>query len=286
MMNIGIVGLGLIGGSLARQFKRNTRHSVYGYDVSADAIAKAELLGAIDGVFEPENPVDLDVVFVALTPIAANRMMDVLAPKLKKGAVIADTAGVKRPIIDHMKMLSERYPDISFVGVHPMAGREYSGISHSTATLFEHAFIIITPVLTDIEAAEKIKQLFIEAVCRGVTMASASEHDKIIAYTSQLAHVVSSAYIQNPTAKDYLGFSAGSFRDMTRVAKLNPDMWTELFLENGDNLLPCIADIIEKLTLFKQALEDKNAEELHRMLAEGNRLKEAAEKKGRDYKNE
>ena len=159
-MNIGIVGLGLIGGSLARQFKRNTPHSVYGYDISADATAKAELLGAIDGVFDPEDPGDLDVVFIALTPIAANRVMDVLAPKLKKGAIIADTAGVKRPIIRHMTMLSERYPDVSFVGVHPMAGREYSGISHSTATLFERAFIIITPLLTDIEAAEKIKELF------------------------------------------------------------------------------------------------------------------------------
>ena len=166
-MNIGIVGLGLIGGSLARQFKRNTPHSVYGYDISADATAKAELLGAIDGVFDPEDPGDLDVVFIALTPIAANRVMDVLAPKLKKGAIIADTAGVKRPIIRHMTTLSERYPDVSFVGVHPMAGREYSGISHSTATLFERAFIIITPLLTDIEAAEKIKELFIQAVCRG-----------------------------------------------------------------------------------------------------------------------
>lgn len=285
-MNIGIVGLGLIGGSLARQFKRNTPHSVYGYDISADATAKAELLGAIDGVFDPEDPGDLDVVFIALTPIAANRVMDVLAPKLKKGAIIADTAGVKRPIIRHMTMLSERYPDVSFVGVHPMAGREYSGISHSTATLFERAFIIITPLLTDIEAAEKIKELFIQAVCRGVTMASASEHDKIIAYTSQLAHVVSSAYIQNPTAKEYLGFSAGSFRDMTRVAKLNPDMWTELFMENKDNLLPCICDIIEKLNGFKRALESGDAEKLHEMLSEGNRLKEEAEKKGREYKNE
>ena len=285
-MNIGIVGLGLIGGSLARQFKRNTLHSVYGYDISADATAKAELLGAIDGVFDPEDPGDLDVVFIALTPIAANRVMDVLAPKLKKGAIIADTAGVKRPIIRHMTTLSERYPDVSFVGVHPMAGREYSGISHSTATLFERAFIIITPLLTDIEAAEKIKELFIQAVCRGVTMASASEHDKIIAYTSQLAHVVSSAYIQNPTAKEYLGFSAGSFRDMTRVAKLNPDMWTELFMENKDNRLLCICDLIEKLNGFKRALESGDADELHEMLSEGNRLKEEAEKKGREYKNE
>lgn len=285
-MKIGIVGLGLIGGSLARQFKRNTRHTVLGYDISDDALRKAELLSATDGTFTPETPGDLDVVFVALTPAAATETMDKLAPKLKSGAIIADVAGVKRPIISHMKELGERYPELSFVGVHPMAGREFSGISHSQATLFEHAFIIITPVMTDIAAAEKIKALFTEAVCRGITMATAEEHDKIIAYTSQLAHVVSSAYIQNPSARDYLGFSAGSFRDMTRVAKLNPDMWTELLMLNRDNLTPCIGDIIDKLTAFKEALEGGDKEKLHAMLENGNALKEEAERRGREYKNE
>lgn len=285
-MKIGIVGLGLIGGSLARQFKRNTRHTVLGYDISDDALRKAELLSATDGTFTPETPGDLDVVFVALTPAAATETMDKLAPKLKSGAIIADVAGVKRPIISHMKVLGERYPELSFVGVHPMAGREFSGISHSQATLFEHAFIIITPVMTDIAAAEKIKALFTEAVCRGITMATAEEHDKIIAYTSQLAHVVSSAYIQNPSARDYLGFSAGSFRDMTRVAKLNPDMWTELLMLNKDNLTPCIGDIIDKLTAFKEALEGGDKEKLHAMLENGNALKEEAERRGREYKNE
>ncbi len=281
-MKIAVIGMGLIGASLARQFKKNTPHTVAGYDISDEVMVKAELLGAIDSRFDPYSPADADIVFFALCPAAAMEMMDKVVPNLKPGAVVADTAGVKRGIVKHMTELGEKYPDISFVGVHPMAGREYSGISHSTASLFENAYIIITPVAADIAAAEKIKALFTEAVCRGITMASAAEHDRIIAYTSQLAHVVSSAYMQNPVAENYFGFSAGSFRDMTRVAKLNPAMWTELFIENSDDLLPCITDMIERLTAFAEALKAGNADGLYRMLEKGNDLKELAEKVRRD----
>lgn len=285
-MKIAVIGLGLIGGSLARQFKKNTPHTVLGYDISEEVMLKAELLGAIDERLDLSSPVDADVVFAALCPGAAIEVMERICPLLKPGAIVADTAGVKRDIVKKMGELSEKYPEISFVGVHPMAGREFSGISHSTANLFEHAYIIITPVCAEIEAAEKVKDLFTEAVCQGITMASAEEHDKIIAYTSQLAHVVSSAYMQNPVAENYFGFSAGSFRDMTRVAKLSPDMWTELFGLNRDNLIPCIDDIIFRLTSFRKAIASGDDGALHAMLERGNELKERAEKTRRERKND
>ena len=165
-----------------------------------------------------------------------------------------------------------------------MAGREYSGISHSTATLFEHAYIILTPVQTDLEAEERIRAFFLEIGCEGITTASAATHDKMIAYTSQLAHVVSSAYIRNPLSETYIGFSAGSFRDLTRVAKLNPDMWTELFTENKDNLVECIDVLQKKLSEYRDALVAGDSVKLRSALEEGTRMKEAAEKLRRDRK--
>lgn len=284
-MKIGIIGLGLIGGSLGRQIIKNTSHTVYGYDISEDAMLKAQMLNAYHERLDTEAEViDLDILVVALCPEATIKTILELAPRMKKGGIIIDTCGTKRKVVAAMSELEDMYPDVGFVGVHPMAGREFSGISHSTATLFEHAYIILTPIRTDLESEEKVRAFFLETGCEGITVASAATHDKIIAYTSQLAHVVSSAYIRNPLSETYLGFSAGSFRDMTRVAKLNPDMWTELFTENKDNLIACIDDLRNRLGEYRDALAGGDDVKLKAILEEGTRMKEAAEKMRREVK--
>lgn len=284
-MKIGIIGLGLIGGSLGRQIIKNTSHTVYGYDISEDAMLKAQMLNAYHERLDTEaDVIDLDILIVALCPEATIKTIRELAPRMKKGGIIIDTCGTKRKVVAAMSELEDMYPDVGFVGVHPMAGREFSGISHSTATLFEHAYIILTPIRTDLESEEKVRAFFLETGCEGITVASAATHDKIIAYTSQLAHVVSSAYIRNPLSETYLGFSAGSFRDMTRVAKLNPDMWTELFTENKDNLIACIDDLRNRLGEYRDALAGGDDVKLKAILEEGTRMKEAAEKMRREVK--
>jgi prephenate dehydrogenase len=218
------------------------------------------------------------MIALALCPTAAIETMEKIAPKLKKGAMIFDCCGVKRQIVAKMRELSKAYPDLGFLGVHPMAGREFSGISHSTPSLYERAYIIFTPVAAPIEKIAEVKKLFLDIGAEGVQIASADFHDRIIAYTSQLAHVVSSSYIRNPLSREHVGFSAGSFKDMTRVAKLNPDMWTELFLHNADYLTAAIEELQKSLSDLKSAISKKDADKLHKLLSEGAEMKEYAEK--------
>ncbi|MBQ8178477.1 MAG: prephenate dehydrogenase/arogenate dehydrogenase family protein [Clostridia bacterium] len=282
-MKIGIVGLGLIGGSLARQIMRNTTHTVLAYDLSDEALKKGALLNAYHEVLDINSPsIDVDILMIATNPRATLSILDSLTPRLKKGAIVFDCAGVKKDIIKKMVELKELYPDVYFVGGHPMAGREFSGVGHSTATLFEKAYIIMTPVdMDDLPAVAVMKEFFSEMKCEGITMSSYEKHDKIIAYTSQLAHIVSSAYIKNPLSQEHVGYSAGSFRDLTRVAKLNPVMWTELFMANKEYLLDAITDLEKHIAEYKEAIQSGDEEHLKELLMVGTEMKESADKKAR-----
>lgn len=277
-MNIGIIGLGLIGGSLGRALVKGTEHKVLGYDIDKSSMLKGQLLQAYTDELTDENISDVDVLVLAVVPSVAIKIMEKKAPLLKRGATVIDCCGTKRIVTDAMASVQKRHPYLSFVGVHPMAGREFSGIAHSTAGLFEKAYIIMVPVHTPIDALVKVKRMFDEIGCEGVVVTNAEKHDRIIAYTSQLAHIVSSAYIKSPTSAEHVGYSAGSFRDMTRVAKLNPDMWTELFLENRVNLLHELDELIIHLNEYRNALDSDNASELNVLLETGVKCKEYAEK--------
>ena len=282
-MKVGVVGLGLIGGSLARQIMRNTEHTVYAYDISDEVLKKGALLNAYHEVLDiNKKKLDLDLLIIATNPRATLKLLETLTPKLKSGAIIFDCAGVKKDIIKKMVELKEQYPEVFFVGGHPMAGREFSGVSHSTATLFEHAYIIMTPVdMDDVPAVEKMKEFFKEVKCEGITMSGYDKHDRVIAYTSQLAHVVSSAYIKNPLSAEHVGYSAGSFRDLTRVAKLNSTMWTELFMANKEYLLEAIEDLEKHIAEYKEAIKEGDEERLKELLQKGTEMKEIADKKAR-----
>lgn len=277
-MKIGIIGLGLIGGSLGRATKLKTAHEVYGRDKDREAVLKAELLNAVDREMTDDDFSQTDLMIVALPLSATLSVIKEVAPKLKSGATLIDCCGNKRDVAAEMKRLSKKRPDVNFAGVHPMAGREWSGISHSMATLFEHSYFILTPIAASLEALAALKAYFSSLGAEGTAVATADEHDKIISYTSQLAHIASSAYIKNPLSESHVGFSAGSFRDMTRVAKLDPDMWTELFLANKDNLLANLDLFIEHLEEYRAAIDGGNAEELKRLLSDGVKMKEQAEK--------
>ena len=277
-MKIGIVGLGLIGGSLGRTIVAKTDHVVYAFDLDSDAMKTGLLLKAYHEVLSAENIGEMDLMIFALYPKALKIALKEYCPKLKDGCIVLDCCGNKRSVIGVMDELSKTYKNIEFIGAHPMAGREFSGIKHSTATLYDKASMILVPVNADIRTLSFIKQFSLEIGFGSVVITTANKHDEIIAYTSQLAHVVSSSYIKSPTAQQYLGFSAGSFRDMTRVARLSPEMWSQLMMENSDNLVREIAIMIEKLQEYSSALQKGDMEELKALLADGTEKKLSAER--------
>lgn len=277
-MNIGIIGLGLIGGSLGRSIVKNTNNTVFGTDIDKNVIIKAKLLKAINNELCLEDYKKLDIVFVATNPITATNIIKEICPKLKDGAIVMDCCGTKKIVVECMQELKNKYNNLYFMGGHPMAGREFSTILHSVSNLFDRSYFLIVPVKADIKILALVKELLLQIGCLNMVVTSSIKHDELISYTSQLAHIVSSSYIKNPLYKEHVGYSAGSFRDMTRVAKLNPTMWTELMLENKENLIKQIENIVEHLEEYKLALQNNDSKELFSLLEEGNTLKEQADK--------
>lgn len=274
-MNIGVVGLGLIGGSMAKAIKEMTEHRVYGYDILESAVLAAELTKSVDGKLDTDMLRECDTVIVSLYPYATVDYIRQNAGLFKKGSVVIDCSGVKRKICKELEPVANEN-GFSFIGGHPMAGTQSWGFDSSRSSLFKGAPMILTPHATDIAVLEKVKELFISIGFSDITFATPEEHDRIVAYTSQLAHVVSNAYVKSPTALERKGFSAGSYKDLTRVAKLNENMWTELFLENRDFLADEIDVLIDNLTQYKNALRDNDEEKLRQLLKDGRNTKKQA----------
>ncbi|MBN7774495.1 prephenate dehydrogenase [Clostridium aminobutyricum] len=272
-MNIGIIGLGLIGGSMAKALKQNTPHTIYGYDLQETVIKKAILVGAIDEPLTEEILPDCDLLIIALYPQATIDYVHAHCDQIKKGAIVMDCSGVKAVVCASLEPLAKE-KGFLFMGGHPMAGVAHGGFTHSKKALFNNASMILTPATgTQIEVVQKIKLLCMQIGFTNTQIASPEEHDRVIAFTSQLAHVVSSAYIKSPSALEHKGFSAGSYKDMTRVATLNEDMWTELFLDNSEFLEEEIDGIINRLTEYSNALKSKDAPSLRELLKEGRERK-------------
>lgn len=272
-MKIAIIGLGLMGGSLAKALKSYTKHKIYGIDREPAVLDTAVAQGAIDAAAQSDNLCEMDVVFVCLYPQAAVDFILENLTLFKSGAVIADICGIKGFIAENVEAsLAEK--GLFYVGTHPMAGREFSGFAYADEKIFENrSFIIAKTDKTDEGALLTIKELALDMHFGEVVITTPQEHDRIIAYTSQLAHVVSNAYIKSPTMKLEKGFSAGSFKDLTRVAMLNDEMWSSIFLKNKAFLLEEIDTVIENLCQYKAALEEEDAERLRMLLKEGSDLK-------------
>lgn len=278
-MNIGIVGLGLIGGSLAKAIKQNTTHTVYGTDLVESVIYRAKVIEAIDEALTDENIGSCDVMIIALYPKDTIEYVTGNAEKIKKGALVMDCGGVKELVCASLKDVSHQH-GFTFLGTHPMAGIEFSGFAYSQEQLFRNASMVLTPCGDEpIELLNLAKTLSVSLGFTNIQVTTPQNHDKMIALTSQLAHVVSSAYVKSPLALQHKGFSAGSFKDMTRVAKLNEDMWTELFLENKENLADEIDAIVQRLQDYGAAVRQGNAGDLRQLLKEGREIKEAIEAK-------
>lgn len=273
-MTIGIVGLGLIGGSIAKAIKENTEHTVLGFDIAPAVVCKAKLIGAIDGELTGEKLRDCDLVIIALYLEATVTYIKENAGLFKKGGIVVDCCGVKRDVCGAVEQIAAEN-GFTFVGGHPMAGIEFSGFEYSKKNLFEKASMIVTPYPgTHIKVIETLKKLFLKIGFNNFQITTPDEHDKMIAFTSQLAHVVSSAYVKSPAALNHKGFSAGSYKDMTRVAKLNENMWTELFLSNRDNLASEVDSLVERLQEYSGALKAGDAAGITAMLREGRELKQ------------
>ena len=275
-MNVGIVGLGLIGGSMAKSIKVRTAHTVWGIDLDTETMTLSRLSGAIDGALTRENIPACDLLLVAIRPAAAVAWVREHAPLIAKSAIVVDLCGVKRSVCEAIAPIAKEY-GFAYIGGHPMAGRERGGFVHSSEELFTGASMILTPDQnTDMRMLETLKSFFTDIGFAGLTFSTPEEHDRIIAYTSQLAHLVSSAYIKSPEAQRRRGFSAGSFRDMTRVAHLDEAMWTELFLDDADYLTEQLEVLIDHLNEYREALAARNAEHLQALLKDGREKKATA----------
>lgn len=269
MRTIGVVGLGLMGGSLAQAVGAYSSHQVLGADQDETTLDRALADGTLAGVLDRENLSACDLLILALYPQATVEYLTREAPYLKPGAWVVDFCGVKRQVCEALEPLSLAH-GFHFVGGHPMAGRERSGYDAATPELFQGASMVLTPHPdTPGEVVEGLEAFFLSLGFGRMLTTDPATHDRMIAYTSQLAHVLSNAYIKSPAALVHKGFSAGSFQDLTRVARLNPAMWTQLFLDNRDCLIGEIDQLCQRLTAYGDALRAGDEAELTRLLQEG-----------------
>ncbi|MFW5780921.1 MAG: prephenate dehydrogenase, partial [Bacillota bacterium] len=253
-MNIGIIGLGLIGGSMLKAIKKNTSNKCFAYNRTKAVLQKAKPY--LDDELTENNMNDMDLIIVSLNPRLTVEYVKKNIKNIKKGCVVIDVCGVKRYIANELDVLLME-KDIHLAPCHPMAGKEVGGFDNSSANLFKGASFIITPTkITDIQTVKVVEDLALKIGFSKIVKATPEEHDRIIAYTSQLAHVVSNAYAKSPNIKKHQGFSAGSFQDLTRVARLDSNMWTELFSLNKDNILSELELVIKNLVKYKKALEE------------------------------
>lgn len=275
-MTVGIVGLGLIGGSMAKSIKARTAHTVYGSDLESETMMLARMCGAIDAPLTDENLASCDLILVAIRPAAAVGWVRAHAAHIAKSAILVDLCGVKRTVVREIAPIAERY-GFAYIGGHPMAGSERGGFPSATDSLYVGASMILTPdERTDMALLETLKDFFLDIGFANLTFSDPTEHDRIIAFTSQLAHIVSSAYVKSPEAQRRRGFSAGSFQDMTRVARLDEDMWTELFLDDADYLTHELEVLITHLREYADAIGAQDADRLRALLRDGREKKATA----------
>ena len=274
---VGILGLGLIGGSFARAYAR-AGWRVLAYDVSDDVMDVARV-ETVSGVLEAETAATCDLIVLAAYPGACRDWLVARADDLGPHPVVIDTAGVKQRVCDAAFPLARDH-GFSFCGAHPMAGTQFSGFAHARADLFRGAPMVLVPP-EDLTASERLDLLDrvhgLLAPCGfgSFSVTTPAEHDRVIAFTSQLCHVVSNAYVKSPTAQIHAGFSAGSYKDLTRVAHLNPGMWAELMMDDAGPLGYELDQIIGALTAYREALAAGDRDRLRELLAEGDRIKRA-----------
>lgn len=272
-MTVGILGLGLIGGSMARAYAL-AGHTVLAYDKDESSLSFAMLSGAVHGLLEESTIPNCDLILLSIYPGGCAKWLEVNGKYVAKTTLVMDLCGIKQEVCARCFPVAEKY-GFTYVGGHPMAGSQFSGFKYSRANLYKGApMVLVPPRYDDIDLLQRVKDLLSPCGFGMFSVTTAQDHDKMIAFTSQMPHVLSNAFIKSPTALNHKGFSAGSYKDLTRVAWLNAPMWSELFLENRDNLLFELNTYIESLTQYRNALENKDEELLTALLEEGKKRKE------------
>ena len=272
-MNVGILGLGLIGGSLARAYALEG-HTVYAIQRNEAMLSFAMLAGAVHGKLNEETIPKCDLILLAIYPDGSAAWLEKNAHLISKDALVLDCCGVKREICGRCFPVAKQY-GFTFVGGHPMAGSQFSGFKYSRADLFSGApMVLVPPVFDDIALLQRVKDALKPCHFGFFSVTTAEEHDKMIAFTSQMPHILSNAFIKSPTALRHKGFSAGSYKDLTRVAWLNPQMWAELFLDNKDNILFELNTYLDNLKAYRDAIAAEDMEALVALLDAGKKRKE------------
>lgn len=272
-MTVGIVGLGLIGGSFAKAY-HEAGVTVLASNRTEETLKFAMLSGAVDGELTEENIGNCDLVIIAVFPEAAEAFLKRMAPHIGKKPIVIDACGTKRKICSMCFPIAEEY-GFTYLGGHPMAGTHKSGFKYARANLYHNApMVIVPPSFDDIELLDRVKTLLAPVGFGSISVTTAEKHDELIAFTSQMPHIISNAYIKSPTAEKHKGFSAGSYKDLTRVAWLNPKLWAELFLENRDCVLSELDFFINALEQYRDAVKNNDFDMLERLLDDGRRRKE------------
>ena len=272
-MKVGILGLGLIGGSLARAYAI-AGHTVYAIQRNESMLSFAMLSGAVHGKLTEETIPECELILLSIYPDGSADWMEKHAHRISKDTLVIDCCGIKRQVCDRCFPLAKKY-GFTFVGGHPMAGSQFSGFKYSRASLFKgQPMVLVPPTFDDIELLDRCKNALAPCEFGSFSVTTADDHDKMIAFTSQMPHILSNAFIKSPTALRHKGFSAGSYKDLTRVAWLNAPMWAELFMENKDNVLTELDFYIESLNAYRDAISADDTEKLTALLEEGKRRKE------------
>lgn len=272
-MTVGILGLGLIGGSLARAYAK-AGHTVLACDKDDNILAFAQLAGVVSAPLNEENIGKCDLILLSVYAAASADWLEENAGYIRKSALVIDCCGIKVNICQRCFPVAEKY-GFTFVGGHPMAGSHNSGFKYSRSNLFQGApMVLVPPRYDDPTLLQRVKDVLEPCGFKRFSVTTAEAHDKMIAFTSQMPHIISNAYIKSPTALSHSGFSAGSYKDLTRVAWLNPQMWSELFLSNADNVLQELDILIKSLQSYRSAIENQDADTLIRLLDEGRKRKE------------
>ncbi len=271
-MNILVAGLGLIGASLAKTLKKNTNHTVLGWNRTKSVAEKALSEGTVDKIGELSELIPMaDITIINFYPDAIAPFVIEHRNEFKKDSIVTDSCGIKSKICNE---LAKQNFNFTFIGGHPMAGREVGGYENSLDNLFDNASYIFTPVNASKNKIDVLTTLATEMNFARTVVTTPKHHDDMIAYTSQIAHVLACSYILSPRAPFHSGFSAGSYRDVSRVARINAEMWSELFIDNKDSLVNEIDELISNLSSFRENISTENVDELKKLLAKGNSIKE------------
>lgn len=272
-MIVGVLGLGLIGGSLARAYAKED-HTVYAYDSDSCILSFAQLSGVVHAPLTCENIGNCDLILLSIYSSAAAAWVEMHGQYISADALVIDCCGTKQDVCKRCFAVADKF-NFTFVGGHPMAGSHNSGFKHSRSNLFQGApMVLVPPRYDDPMLLQRIKDALKPCGFKNFSVTTADEHDKMIAFTSQMPHILSNAFIKSPTAQSHRGFSAGSYKDLTRVAWLNPQMWSELILSNNTYILEELDFYISSLQKYRDAIAASDETTLISLLDEGRKCKE------------